>query len=224
MMRGGPLPGYFQPVEIYGPEGLEVAFASQGQFEAVQAAPMKAGLLLGPVYRLRVTNIPLHPGAEVFPTIEMIDRTYPPPGLAFKFPVPIELSAEDLYLAIDGKLVTRVIYVEDPQAAVPAQSRPGEQRWYDAGPGVNPVALADTLGRPIAILRMGGRLPDNIGADPDFFGPCAPFLKVQPRPAPQPVSPEMVPATPTAGFMPAPDVPGRSGVGLLPVVPEPIYR
>ena len=37
-----------------------------------------AGMLIGQVYRLRVTNIPHQPGVEVFPTIQVIDRLYPP--------------------------------------------------------------------------------------------------------------------------------------------------
>ncbi|HEY1067846.1 MAG TPA: hypothetical protein VGE52_17115, partial [Pirellulales bacterium] len=76
----GPVPGYFQPIQIQGPQGLLVAPAVDGQFDPVSPAPYKVGLLISPVYRFRVANIPLRPGAEVFPTVEVIDRTYPPPG------------------------------------------------------------------------------------------------------------------------------------------------
>jgi hypothetical protein len=116
---------------------------------------------IAPVYRLRVTEIPNNPGVEIFPTVELIDRTYPPPGLKLKFPVPIELTLDELELAARGSFVTRIIYVEDPRQALPiAQAGEDEtQRWVEARSGADPVVEADELGRPIAILRMGGRVP-----------------------------------------------------------------
>jgi hypothetical protein len=116
---------------------------------------------IAPVYRLRVTEIPNNPGLEIFPTVEMIDRLYPPPGLLLKFPIPIELTLEELELAARGAFVTRVIYVEDPAQALPiAQPKDGEQPWVEARPGADPLVEADERGRPVAILRMGGRVPD----------------------------------------------------------------
>lgn len=169
LQRGGPLPGYFQPVEIRGPEGALIATAEGGQFSDTQPAPMTVGLLIGSVYRMRVTNIPLQEGLEVYPTIEVIDRTYPPVGLEFKFPIPIELSQEELEMALDGKFVTRVIYLEEPAAAVPAVQTRDLQPYYDVSEGENPLEVADGLGRPVAILRMGARVPDANGPDDAFM-------------------------------------------------------
>ena len=183
LQRGGPLPGYFQPVEILAPPGTLVATAEGGQFADAQAAPIKAGLLIGAVYRLQVTNIPLQPGMEVFPTIEVIDRTYPPPGMEFKFPIPIRLSAEELEMALDGKFVTRVIYLEEPDAALPAAQEPGEQPYFEVREGENPLEVADGLGRPVAILRMGARVPDADGADAAFMYGSPPLLKWRPHSA-----------------------------------------
>jgi hypothetical protein len=218
--------GYFQPVEFRGPEGLKVAIAAQGAFQEPEPVPARAGLLIAPVYRLRVTNIPQRPGAEVFPTIEMIDRTYPPPGLAWKHPIPIELTLEDLYLALAGKMVTRVIYVEAPDTALPAADLPGTQRWFDSGPGSNPVFVADTLGRPVAILRLGGRAPmPGEAINPAFFGSGAPYLRVQSlEPPPQAIpqaAPEVdTPPEPPLGFPQTDRRPARPselhGVALLP--------
>src|SRR4051812_37112231 len=66
LLRGGPLPGYFQPVEIRVPRGATISTAVSGAFEAPQRGPLLAGMLIGAVYRLRVTGIPNEPGAEVF--------------------------------------------------------------------------------------------------------------------------------------------------------------
>ncbi len=180
LQRGGPLPGYFQPVEIRAPKGVVISTAGSGQFEGPQSAPLVAGLLIGSVYRLRVTNIPLQEGLEVYPTIEVIDRIYPPLGMEFKFPIPIELTQEELEMALDGKFVTRVIYLEEPTNALPVAEKPGEQSYFEVRDGENPLEVADSLGRPMAILRMGARVPNAEGPDEQFLYGSPTLLKWRP--------------------------------------------
>ena len=155
LQRGGPLPGFFQPVEIKAPPGALISLAVANQFDEPQPAPRKAGFLIGAVYRLRVTNIRLAEGLEVFPTIEVIDRLYAPADQQRRFAIPVDITEDDLKLAIDGKFVTRVIYLEDPRHALPARDNPQAQNWFEAAPGQDPLAVADGLGRPVAILRLG---------------------------------------------------------------------
>ena len=177
LRRGGPLPGYFQPVEIAAPSGAMISLVAGGTFTESEISPLRVAMQVGGVYRLRVTNIPLHPGREVYPTIELIDRIYPPRGFEHRFPIPVELTQEDLELALEGKFVTRVIYLEDPQAALPTETQPGHTQWFDAGPGHDPLQLADNLGRPVAILRLGGRVPLSGGVvDPLMFRQAPPWL------------------------------------------------
>jgi len=168
LFRGGPLPGYFQPVELKAPEGCQISLAIENHFTQPLAAPLKTGLLIAPVYRFKITNIPRSPGAEIYPTVELINRLYPPRGQEFRFPVPIEFTLEELELALSGKFVTRIVYVENPQAALPHTIK--EQSYFEIRPGDDPLEVADRLGRPIAIVRIGGRLPD------DKTGPDARFL------------------------------------------------
>lgn len=176
LMRGGPLPGYFQPVEIKAPKGSLVSTASQGQFDSAQQTPFTVGMLIGEVYRLRVTNIPGQEGIEVYPTIEVIDRLYPPIGKERHFPIPVELAQEDLELAAQGKFVTRVVYLEEPQAALPTRLE-HEQTYFEAPQGENPLDVADTLGRPMAILRLGARVPDISGPDEQFLYGSPPLVR-----------------------------------------------
>jgi hypothetical protein len=124
-----------------------------------------------------VTNIPRAAGYEVFPTIEVVNRLYPPVGMEARFPVPIELTQEDLELALGGKFVTRIIYLEDPEQALPMAENPNEQQWFEVAPGQDPLEVADRLGRPMAILRIGGRVP--VGDDPDaaFMFGSPPFMR-----------------------------------------------
>ena len=61
--------------------------------------------------------------------------------------------------------VTRVIYVENPNEALPVNDKPGdEQQWVEAPHGADPLAVADEMGRPVAILRIGGRVPIELRA------------------------------------------------------------
>ncbi|WP_425397766.1 hypothetical protein [Aeoliella sp.] len=149
--------GYTQPTAIRVPAGVEVGYAQGGQFTQPESGDVLLGLQVGSVYRLRVTNVFDRPGVEIFPTVELIDRLYPPPGAALKFPVPIDITAEDLELAAQGMYVTRVIYVEDPNQALPVDEVDGKTTWYEARPEEDPLEVADAAGRPIAILRIGGR-------------------------------------------------------------------
>jgi len=206
LQRGGPLPGFFQPVEIRAPQGVLISLAEEGRFGAGQAGGARVGLLVGQVYRLCAFNLPLQPGVEVFPTIEVIDRLYAPPGQQARFPILIDLAREDLELAASGKFVTRVIYVEDPNKALPTRESPKEQGWFDVAPGTDPLAVADGLGRPVAIVRMGGRVPDrDEGLDMAFLFGCPPVVKYPPRTAAPGASAPPPKQLPPAAPLPKPD-------------------
>lgn len=166
--RGGPLPGYFQPVEVTAPQGTLLSAAADGDFSAPKREKLLAGMLIGQVYRLKVSNIPGREGLEVFPTIEVIDRLYPPPGQAFRFPIPVELTEEEIKMATDGRYVLRVIYLEEPRTALPIRQELGKQPYFEIRPGDDAMETADRLGRPVAILRMGSRVPID-GEDQSRF-------------------------------------------------------
>jgi uncharacterized repeat protein (TIGR01451 family) len=189
LRRGGPLPGYFQPVEVKGPPGALISTAENGGFQPPAKLPSEFGMLIGAVYRFRITGIPEYEGLEVYPTVEVIDRIYPPIGYERKFPITIELTQDELEMALDGKFVTRVIYLEEPDTAVPVGEDPIHQSFFEIGIHENPLEVADRLGRPAAILRMGGRLPEAGGPDMAFLYGCPPIGKC----AAPPPQPELVP-------------------------------
>ena len=181
LVRGGPVHGFFQPVEIRAPSGVSISLAEEGYFSEPNPAPLGVGLLIGQVYRIRVMGIPLQPGVEVFPTVEVIDRLYTPQGRERRFPIVIELTEEDLRFASEGKFVTRVIYLEDPRSALPVREDPDRQTWFEVPRGADPLAVADQLGRPMAILRLGARLPDHTTAPSmGFLFGCPPFERYDP--------------------------------------------
>jgi len=185
-----------------------ISLAASGAFTEAEPAPLRVGMLIAGVYRLRVTHIALNPGKEVFPTVEVIDRLYPPRGFETRFAIPIELTQEDLELAIGGRFVTRVIYLEDPQQALPINQDAKHTQWFDAGPGNDPLRLADNLGRPVAILRIGGRVPlEQPGADPLMVGRTPALLRFgRPQPSQLIIEPDrprnqqLDPASPKTGI------------------------
>jgi hypothetical protein len=161
--------GYFQPVALTGPQGTRFALTRNGGYSEGSEL-LQAGLLVGSVYRFQVTRIPMMEGAELYPTLEVIDRTYPPPGLATRYPIVINLDQEDLEAALAGKMVTRVIYLEDPETAIPMQQTPVTNRPVEVAEFQDALAVADRLGRPVAIVRIGSLAPPRTPAlMPSFF-------------------------------------------------------
>ncbi|MBR5711017.1 MAG: hypothetical protein IKX40_09685 [Thermoguttaceae bacterium] len=159
---GGPVQGYYQPVLITGPKGVNISMTYQGEFTPLKPMPNIVGLLIGQVYRIRITNFPIldAQGAELYPTLEIIDRIYAPKGKEVQNPIVVEISLEDIKEALRGNLVTRVIYLEDPNNPIPTVNPPNKyQSTFDIPSDADPVAVADTMGRPVAVLRLGGRMP-----------------------------------------------------------------
>lgn len=199
LLRGGPLSGYCQPVDVRVPPGARIAPVSGGGFGQQYQDAVLVGLYVGGVYRFRVSDIPDFPEVEVYPTVELVDRLYPPPGKFLQFPVPVELTREELLMAAERRFVTRIIYLEDPRLALPVSTASLEgEPWMEVGPGEDPLVAADSLGRPIAILRMGGRVPT--AADGSFaYGPEPGVIYDRP---PVDVSPEQPQAATAAPEMP----------------------
>ena len=187
--RGGPLFDYFQAVRIEAPPGVRLSLAAEGRLGPAQDGPIEAALRIGDVYRLRIAGIPLHEGHEIFPSIEVIDRLYPPKGQQARFPIPISLSREDLEDALAGKFVVRIVYLEDADAGLPGVVR-GVDGTMELPPGDDPLVAADVVGRPMAIVRIGGRVPLD---DDDAFAFHTPPVKnlsssssLSPPPLPSP--------------------------------------
>lgn len=172
--RGSPL--RFQPVEVQLPGKGQITWYSRGLESGVTApAPAMAGLLLGPVYRLKLSELADYPGLELYPTIELVDRLHPPAGRETEFPVIIEFTTDELEAAAAGRLITKIIYLEQPNRASLLPASPGKAvPAIQVGPRDNPLEVADVNGRPLAIVRVGGRVPDTSRPDPSFFGPGAP--------------------------------------------------
>ena len=158
-----------QPVLLRTPDGVLVEIATEDGFTANRSGTNLFGLLQGEVYRFKFTHLPYAEGRELYPTLELLSTLTPPRGYETDFPILAELTEEDIRMALDGNLVTRVIYLEPPHNAIPVDSTVKEGEISSEAPAsINPVALAKSRGRVMAILRIGSRIPDT-QTDPAAF-------------------------------------------------------
>jgi hypothetical protein len=177
---GKATPEYFQPVRVTLPTNGLVTFYEGSPHRAYDVvAPAQASLVVGRIYRLRVSAMPEFPGVEFFPSIELIDRLHPPTCHVEDFPIEFELTLEELEWAAKGRLMTKVVYLEQPDR-IPVTLVDAKQRITTIEPSHNALAEADLLGRPVAIVRLGGRTPDPNQPEPTFFGPGGPIQVHQP--------------------------------------------
>jgi len=167
-------PHYFQPVKLFLPSDGRVTFYDHRPDRPVELeAPAQAALLVGRLYRFKIDNMPEFPGVEFYPSLELIDRLHPPVDKVDQFPIEFEISQEEFEFVIAGRLITKVIYLEQPQR-VPRTHLEQPRKTTTVPAAQNALAEADDRGRPMAIIRLGGRTPDVNGMDPQFFGPGGP--------------------------------------------------
>jgi hypothetical protein len=174
-----------QVTEFLLPAGGEIALLQPGA-ESALPAPAQGELQVGCTYRARIRGMADFPGIELYPTIELLDHLHAPSGKEREFPVPIEFTAADIEAALQNRLVTKVIYLEQPDLAFP-EAQKGGPRTTDYSPRANLMQAADELGRPIAIVRLGGRVPDLANPEPGFYGD-GPAAVLSPTPAESPTS------------------------------------
>ncbi|MBA3316397.1 MAG: hypothetical protein H0T47_24315 [Planctomycetaceae bacterium] len=169
----GPGDFTFVKLELSSPASIE-AFA----FNPPRPIPLAqnfCGMAVGQLYRMKITGLEQFPGVELYPTVEVLDRTHPPVGREAEFAVPVRLTDEEIEQALSGRLVTKVIYVEQPQVASPFPTTDG-MVVETLTPDRNLLKAADQRGRPILIVRLGARTPDPLDQDLSFYGPGGPIL------------------------------------------------
>jgi hypothetical protein len=139
------------------PEGMTIQWdvAAPGKFDSEPlAVPGRYSFRRGVVYRLKVSQIPGHEGAEIFPTLEIVPSTPRAADYLAASGVPVELSEEDIDRVLSGKSVMKVIFLPD----VTDPDLPKGVATLVASllqPGLDPIREADRLGTILAIFRAG---------------------------------------------------------------------
>jgi len=181
-MSNPSLEGHVQPVRVITPAGSRIGIRTSNGYVQTSASKTSVGLTVGPVYRFKVTDIPNKPGVELYPSVEILNRLSPPAGLENEFPIQVLITLSDLEEAIEGRMVTKIVYLESPETALPHRHLPDKQPYFDVGGGEDPLRVAERLGRPMAILRVGSRIPMPSDAG-ERFGFSAPSPTILPAPA-----------------------------------------
>ena len=220
-LRANPgLFGHIQAVKIATPEDALVSFWDGTGYATANFQGPTFGMTMGPVYRIKITNIPRHPGIEIFPSIELLSRLHPPQGKELEFPIPVVITQDDLEQAINGKMVTKVVYLEDPETALPFQQIGDRQRNTDITGYEDTLHTAERLGRPMAIVRLGSRQPlaDDVAGAFEFFGPPLQIMSAgQMEGVQKQVSPQFLPES-TPRSLPSQAMNPAQQIGFPPIV------
>ncbi len=187
---GGPAPLLY--VRFNGPPGAK-ATIYRGTDGQEFSLPVTVGLRPGYVYRVKLTGLlPDDPKAVFFPTLQVCGTLQGTPKLnPAAYPAPVIFNELDLLRVQGGALVSRVVYLENPERAVAVATKPGELLETDVEPGRDPFAVAAELGRPVLVVRLGERTY----ADEELARMAVPGTVLFPgeRALPPPAAPPMTP-------------------------------
>jgi uncharacterized repeat protein (TIGR01451 family) len=152
----GPSPLLF--IRLTAPAGVRATFFQGRPQGRSFDAPVLFGVRPGYLYRMEISHLPRRPGVSFFPTLEVRGSLQlPPHNGARSFPAPLVLTDADIDAVLSGSMVTKVIYLENPCRATPVATRPDQPQEIDLPAVVDPLKEARERGRPMVIVRMGGR-------------------------------------------------------------------
>lgn len=109
------------------------------------------------VYQLKLTGIPNWETLSLYPTLEV--RAAHPTTLAYleHNAVPVEITEEDLENVDSSNMVTKVIYLPDPEFQARAIRGVETLVSTTLDPGIDPVEQAEQMGTVMLILRFGNK-------------------------------------------------------------------
>jgi hypothetical protein len=120
-------------------------------------APGRQNFTQGGIYRLKLTNIPGHPGVELYPTLEVAPALPRTEAYLAHNAVPVQWTEEDFNQVLSGNFVTKVIYLPDPEYQELALAGVETLVSTRLDPGVDPIVEADRRGSILAIARLGNK-------------------------------------------------------------------
>lgn len=176
-------------IAFVGPSGATIRWdvTAQSMFDSEpMVCPGRQNFPQGGIYRLKLTDIPGHPGLELYPTLEVAPAMPRTQAFLAHSMVPINFTEEDIMQVRSGNFVTKVIYLPDPefQELALAVGTPDTIVSTRLDPGVDPIAEADRRGAILGIIRLGNKTVDPVevegGMVMDANGMVAPTPAVAP--------------------------------------------
>ncbi|AMV22985.1 hypothetical protein VT84_01145 [Gemmata sp. SH-PL17] len=157
---GAPVPAPLVAAKFLAPKDVRVtAFPGSAQ-SRMYDAPAVMGLRPGYVYRFELSNLPYSPGQALYPEVEVRGTLVPRPGMKYMdHPIPLVFSASDIERALKGAVITKVIYLEDPEKALPTEVGANSPVEMTDSTDSDAVKSALANGRLMAIVRLGNLKP-----------------------------------------------------------------
>lgn len=167
MMGGGPgmgmmSPGMMMPsqVQFIGPSDMTVGWQAGGAFAPNQ---LMSGdyydFNQGAVYQLMFdgVSLPGKPTRSLYPTLEVRAAHPTTTDYLQHNAIPVEITEEDLEHVYSSNMVTKVIYLPNPEFQARAIAGVETLVSTKLDPGVDPVQQAEQMGTVMLILRFGNK-------------------------------------------------------------------
>ncbi|HUR54094.1 MAG TPA: hypothetical protein VMZ71_08175 [Gemmataceae bacterium] len=157
---GAPVPAPLLAARVLAPAGVRVTAFPGSDLSRMFDGPQVFGLRPGYIYRLELSNLPYYPGKVLYPEVEVQASIVPRPGMKYMdYPIPLLFTQGDIDRALAGAVVTKVVYLEDPEKAIPAEIPANTPIEIPVGSEAEGVKAARESGRVVAIVRLGDRKP-----------------------------------------------------------------
>lgn len=178
------------------PPGLNVTFFQGCPQPREFDVPVTVGLRPGYIYRVKLTGIPGRPELVLFPSVEVRGTLSLPKIIrASDHPAPVVFTNDDFDRVMRGALITKVIFLEDPEQALATATRPDQPLELEVPAGLDPLTESRSHGRPLLVIRLGERdyreeelarqaipgtlsLPGDKYLPPPALKPCIPWACV----------------------------------------------
>jgi len=147
-------------INFLGLEALVIHWSARepGTFDSAPfVCPATHDFGQGNIYRLKLSNIPGHPGKELFPTLEIAPTAARTQAFLAHSSVPVEFTDNDFDQVFSGNFVTKVVYLPNPEFQGIAMSGVGTLVNTQLQPGVDPIVEASKRGSILAVIRMGNK-------------------------------------------------------------------
>ncbi|MBA4065003.1 MAG: hypothetical protein C0501_15080 [Isosphaera sp.] len=155
-----PSPAPLVAAKFLTPNGVRVTAFPGSDLARMYDAPTVVGLRPGYVYRFELSNLPYFPGVALYPEVELRGVLVPRPGMKYMdYPIPLTFTVPDLARAAGGAVVTKVIYLEDPEKAIPTDTTPDTPIEVPDDTETAALRNARENGRLMAVVRLGNRKP-----------------------------------------------------------------
>ena len=184
-----PVAAPFTFVKVFGPPGSKTTWYPGTPQAVATAEDVPVGLRPGYSYRLQLENVGRDGKETIYPSIEVRGVLMSRPNLnVADHPIPIIFSDDDLQRILEGRFLTKVYFLEDPDKADNGPQPLGVPLELSAATEEEAFKEAHSRGRMMVVVRAGERLwtkeelaVENVPGTIYFPG-----MKIFPRPAAPP--------------------------------------